>query len=58
MSINYDFTECNNGTYGNDCKQNCPEGCNSNTCDFYTGACKEGCRSNYISPDCLESKTI
>lgn len=58
MPINNFFTECENGTYGINCSQKCPEGCNLGTCDIYTGACKKGCKSSYILPDCLQSKII
>lgn len=58
MTINKRFIECSSGTYGVDCKQTCSSKCNLGTCDIYTGHCTEGCKKNYISPKCEESKTI
>lgn len=46
------------GTYGIDCKQKCSSKCNLETCDIFTGNCTEGCKKNYISPNCEESKII
>lgn len=45
-----------NGTYGADCAKWCSKSCNSEICDIYTGRCTEGCKRNYIPPDCVESK--
>jgi len=49
-------TECTNGTYGVNCEQQCPEGCHFNSCNVFTGVCDKGCTTNYIAPDCKESK--
>lgn len=56
--INKRFIECSSGTYGVDCEQKCSSTCNLETCDIFTGKCTEGCKKNYISPDCKESKII
>jgi len=50
--------ECTSGTYGVNCKQLCSEGCNSTSCDAYTGVCNKGCATSYMAPDCKESKSI
>lgn len=54
--MNFLRAECTSGNYGVNCEQKCSERCSSTSCDVYTGVCNKGCTTNYIAPDCKESK--
>lgn len=51
------ITECNDWTFGYDCKNNCSGHCsNNNPCIKQTGHCNGGCKSGYTNVFCDESK--
>ena len=50
------LTECFYGSYGVDCKQNCPGKCKNNvTCDPLTGLCNGGCAAGWNGSYCNKS---
>lgn len=50
-------TECENGTYGYDCVNNCSGHClNNSPCNKQTGHCDGGCNPGYTYKDCNKSK--
>lgn len=56
-NMNEIITECNDGTFGYDCKNNCSGHCsNNNPCIKQTGHCNGGCKSGYTNVFCDESK--
>lgn len=45
--------ECEDGTYGYDCTNNCSGHClNVSTCNKQTGHCDKGCKPGYTNGDC------
>lgn len=51
------FTECDDGTYGYNCVNNCRGHClNKATCNEQTGHCDRGCIPCYTNKLCSESK--
>lgn len=46
-------TECDDGTYGYDCLNNCSGHCLNDThCNKQTGHCDGGCKPGYTNDDC------
>lgn len=51
-------TECDDGTYGYNCVNNCSRHClNDYLCDKQTGHCDGGCDPGYTNSDCNKGKT-
>lgn len=49
--------ECNEGTFGYDCVNNCSDHClNNSPCNKQTGHCDGGCNPGYTNRDCTEGK--
>lgn len=50
-------TECDDGTYGFDCVNNCSSHClNNSSCEKHNGHCKNGCNPGYTNLLCNERK--
>lgn len=57
FSSQYDL-ECDFGTFGYNCVNNCSGHCLNNTsCNKQTGQCDKGCNPGYTSGDCNKGKT-
>lgn len=55
----YIETECDNGTYGYNCANNCSFHClHDYMCDKQTGHCHGGCDPGYTNSGCKKGKTI
>lgn len=56
IKINYFyFVECENGTYGYNCVNNCSGHClNDSFCNIQTGNCDSGCTPGYSKNNCSE----
>ena len=51
------FLECNNGTFGFGCTNNCSSNCiNDLPCNKNTGHCNDGCQPGYTDLFCRKSK--
>lgn len=49
------ITECELGTFGYDCMNNCSDHClNNSPCNKETGHCDGGCNLGYTNGDCNE----
>lgn len=49
-------TECDDGTFGDDCINNCSAHClNNSLCNKQTGHCERGCKPGYTNDDCKKS---
>lgn len=49
--------ECEDGTYGYNCTNNCSGQCLHNSpCNKYTGHCDNGCNPGYTNSDCIKGK--
>lgn len=49
--------ECDDGTYGYSCVNNCSGHClNGSSCNKHTGVCDRGCNPGYVSDDCSKGK--
>ena len=49
------FSECENGYYGDDCKEKCGQCLHGQPCDKQKGKCLRGCQPNFLSPFCKGS---
>lgn len=50
-------TECNDGTFGYDCTNNCSGHCLDNSpCNKQIGHCNLGCDPGYTNGDCSKGK--
>lgn len=50
------ITECDNGTYGYNCANNCSGHClNKTPCNKQTGHCDRGCKPGYTDDNCIAS---
>lgn len=57
MSNYFFVSECNFGTFGTDCINNCSTHCFENsTCNRKTGKCDMGCSPGYNDEKCSKSK--
>lgn len=53
ISITITITECDIGTFGYDCMNNCSGHClNNSSCNKETGHCDGGCNLGYTNGDC------
>lgn len=53
------ITECDDGTYGYHCVNNCSGNClNDSSCNKQTGHCKRGCKPGYEDGDCSKGEFI
>ncbi|XP_065926713.1 uncharacterized protein [Magallana gigas] len=48
------LTTCEPGRYGIGCYQRCSPFCNTPKCDFISGACVDGCKTDWEGMQCLE----
>lgn len=56
-SYTVSVTECDDGTYGFDCVNNCSGHClNNSSCEKHNGQCKNGCNPGYTNLLCTERK--
>ena len=46
---------CVDGTYGQNCSQDCSDNCYNKTCHVVSGKCLSGCRKGWIGPFCKQS---
>ena len=46
------FIECDNGTYGKECKASCGHCFNQEPCYHINGTCFTGCESGYLGDLC------
>lgn len=49
------FTECNNGSYGNNCLEKCSANCLNTPCNHSTGECTDGCKDGWQGFNCSQS---
>ena len=47
---------CENGTYGNDCKNKCGHCTDKESCSHTNGTCLVGCDPGYVGELCKTSK--
>lgn len=58
-SPKYEFVECDDGTYGYGCANNCSVHClNDSLCNKQTGHCDKGCDPGYTENDCSKRKCL
>ena len=48
------FSECDVGTYGQNCSYNCSINCVNGQCERTNGHCSQGCLPGYYYPQCNE----
>ena len=51
-------TECDNGTFGQDCKQACGKCLRGEQCDHVNGTCLNGCDAGYQGLECTEGNVL
>ena len=51
-------TDCDNGTFGKDCKQACGKCLREEQCDHVNGTCLNGCDAGYQGLECAEGNII
>lgn len=57
--ISIPVIECNEGTFGYDCVNNCSGHCfNTSSCNKENGHCDKGCNPGYTKSDCSKGKFI
>lgn len=57
MRLYLTVTECDDGTYGYNCVNNCSGHCLSEfSCNKQTGQCDRECNPGYTNSDCSKSK--
>lgn len=50
--------ECDNGTFGQDCKQACGNCLGEEQCDHVNGTCLNGCDAGYKGLECAEGNVL
>ena len=50
--------ECDDGTFGQDCKQACGNCLGEEQCDHVNGTCLNGCDAGYKGLECAEGNVL